>query len=111
MPPGDALVSTGRTESQGLGITEERDRALGPPDAPAAPVVMGNGAHMGRGKLPVGEATTATLEELGRNMAEAVARGEFERARQFTEEAIRLRAGEALTSDDEVLGSIRAPGE
>jgi hypothetical protein len=48
---------------------------------------------MGRGKLPLSETVAAALENLGRRVAEAVARGEFERARQLTEEAIRIRAG------------------
>jgi hypothetical protein len=52
---------------------------------------MGNGAHMGRGKLPSSETMTAALEELGRQVIEAVAKGEFERARQLTEAAIQQR--------------------
>jgi hypothetical protein len=95
MPAAHAPVSTSSTDSQGLGIMEAQDPARGAEDAPAAPSGMGNGAHMGRGQLPVSEAVTAALEELGRRVAEAVARGKFERARQLIEEDIRLRAGEA----------------
>ncbi len=67
---------------------------------------------MGRGKSPGGEASTAVaLEEFGRQVAEAVAMGEFERALQLTEAAIRLRASEAVQSHEDVLAPIRAPGE
>jgi hypothetical protein len=48
----------------------------------------------GREKLPVSEAVAAVLEEMGRQVAEAVARGELQRARELTEEAILLRASE-----------------
>jgi hypothetical protein len=51
---------------------------------------MGNGAHVGRGELLPREAAVA-IEKLAGEIAEAVARGEFERARQLTEAAIRLR--------------------
>ncbi len=94
MTGGESPILTGRTESQGLGITEPEDRALAPPDAPAAPLIMGNGAHMGRGNFPVSEHTANAVQDLGRRIAEAVAAGKFELARTLTEEAIRVRAGE-----------------
>ncbi len=95
MPPADAPDSTGRRASQGLGITEGEYPPPSASGAPAAPVLMGNGAHMGRGKLPVSEVVASVLEDLGRRVAEAVARCEFERARELTEEAIRIRAAQA----------------
>ncbi len=49
---------------------------------------------MGRRKLPVSEIVASALEDLGRRVAEAVACGEFERARELTEEAIRMRAAQ-----------------
>ncbi len=94
MTGGESPILTGRTESQGLGITEPEDRALAPPDAPAAPLIMGNGAHMGRGNFPVSEHTANAVQDLGRRIAEAVAAGKFELARTLTEEAIRVRARE-----------------
>jgi hypothetical protein len=59
----------------------------------------------------VSEAEAAAIEDLGRQMAEAIARGEFERARQLMEQAIRLRAAKAFTPDDVVLGPTRRPAE
>jgi hypothetical protein len=53
---------------------------------------MENGAHMGRGELPVGEADVAALEDVGRQVAEAIARGDFDHARMLTGDAIRQHA-------------------
>ncbi len=103
MPPADAPVSTGRTESQGLGITEAWDPPRPAQDARAAPSGTGNGAHVGRDKLPVSEAVAGALQVLGRQVAEAIASGDFERARKLTEEAIRRRA-ETNTVPDPVHG-------
>ncbi len=50
---------------------------------------------MGREKLPVSEAVADELEKMAGEVAEAVARGEFERARQLTEAAIRLRTADS----------------
>ncbi len=61
---------------------------------------MENGAHMGRGKLPVSE-DVLLLEKLAGEVAEAVARGEFARARALTEEAIQKRAAEQAPSANE----------
>jgi hypothetical protein len=109
MPPGDAPVSTARTESQGLGITEAQNPPPGARAAPSAPSVTGNGAHMGRGRLPVSEAIAAAIEELARQVAEAVGKGEFERARELTEEAIRLGSSAAPSShDDDVRSHLKA---
>ncbi len=47
---------------------------------------------MGRGKLPVSGTIAVALEQLGGQVVDAVARGEFERARELTEAAIRLRS-------------------
>jgi hypothetical protein len=58
---------------------------------------------MGRGNLPEGETGSAALEELGSHVAEAVARGEFDRARLLTEAAIRLRTAERSTSEENLL--------
>jgi hypothetical protein len=99
-----APLSTGRTESQGLGITEAQDLPPGAQGAPSAPPGMGNGAHMGRGKLPVNVCDAAALEELGRQVAEAIALGQFDRARELTEEGIRLRAT-AGSARDPVRGA------
>ena len=55
---------------------------------------------MGRGKLPVSGTIAAALEQLGRQVADAVARGEFERARELTETAIRLRSTGAPAPGD-----------
>lgn len=103
MPPAAAPVPTGRTDSQGLGITEEQDAPLGAQRSPAASGGMGNGAHMGRGRLPEGETGSAALEEFGRQVAAAVARGDFDRARQLTEASIRLRTAERSTSEENLL--------
>ena len=111
MPPADARVSTGRTESQGFGITEARNPPRAAQDAPSAPPGMGNGAHMGRGKLPSSEGILDALEELGRQVAAAVARGEFERARQLTEAAIRLRTAEPSTSEQNLLAKCLVPSD
>jgi hypothetical protein len=46
---------------------------------------------MGRGNLPLSETETAALEELGHQVAEAIVRGEFEKARELTEAGIQLR--------------------
>jgi hypothetical protein len=51
--------------------------------------------------LPISEAVAAELEKMGRQVAEAVARGELQRARELTEEAILLRASEAPLPDDD----------
>jgi hypothetical protein len=61
---------------------------------------------MGRGKLPVSERVAFALERLGREVAEAVAKGEFGHARVLTEEAIRLRAGESVSPDED---PVRGP--
>ncbi len=58
---------------------------------------------MGRGALPVSEAVAGALQVLGRQVAEAIASGDFERARKLTEEAIRRRA-ETNTVPDPVHG-------
>jgi hypothetical protein len=89
--PGGAADVTGRTDSQGLENTEALEGRDGAPDALGAPGLTGNGAHMGRGNLPESEIQATTLEELGRQVAEAIARGEFDRARELTEEGIRQR--------------------
>jgi hypothetical protein len=92
MPPGEAPILTGRTESQGLGITEADVPALAPRGASAAPLLTQNGAHMGRGMLPVSDRVATALGHLGRQVADAVVEGDFERARELTEAAIQLRA-------------------
>jgi hypothetical protein len=98
MPLADAPVSTGRTESQGLGITEPLDPALGTSGAPAVPRGIGNVAPVGRGGGgAVGVADE--LLELGTRIAEAISRGEFERARELTEEAIQAHAAGWLLPD------------
>lgn len=66
---------------------------------------------MGREKVPVSEVVASMLEDLGRRVAKAVARGEFERARQLTEEAILLRVSEAPPPNDDALGSGHWPSE
>jgi hypothetical protein len=99
MTPSDAPVSTGRTESQRLGITGAQDPPPAAQGAQSAPPGTGNGAHMGRGRLPESEGEAAALDELGRQVAEAVARGEFQRARELTEDAIRRRAATAASRD------------
>jgi hypothetical protein len=66
---------------------------------------------MGRGKLPISEAIAIALEELGRQVVQAVARGEFQRARELTEEAILLRASEVPLPDDDALAPGRWPSE
>jgi predicted translin family RNA/ssDNA-binding protein len=38
------------------------------------------------------EITATTIGELGRQVAEAIARGDFDRARELTEEGIQLRS-------------------
>jgi hypothetical protein len=108
MTLGETPVCTDRTGSQGLGITGAQDPGVAPTGAPAAPFLTGNGAHMGREKLPISEGVLAALEYLGRLVAEAVARGEFEHARALTEEAIRRRAGEASSPDS---APAREPAE
>ncbi len=57
------------------------------------------------------EAITAALEELGSQVAEAVARGEFERARQLTEAAIQLRTAESLISEENLLPKCPRPSD
>jgi hypothetical protein len=51
--------------------------------------------------LPDSECCDSALQELARRIAEAVGAGEFEAARELTEEAIRVRAGatESATAD------------
>ncbi len=100
MPPADAPGSTGRTESQGLGIAEAQDPPPGALGALAASGGIENGAHMGRGTLPVSGVIAAALEQLGRQVAEAIARGEFGLARELTEAAIQLRSTGAPTPGD-----------
>jgi hypothetical protein len=55
---------------------------------------------MGRETLPVSESGVAALEDLGRRVAEAIARGDFDRARQLTEAAMQLRTAEPATSEE-----------
>jgi hypothetical protein len=88
MPQADAPVSTGRTDSQGLGITEAHNPALAPLGAPAAPSLMENGARMGRGR-PEDE-THAALAALGGRLAAAVADKDLALAAHLMEEARRL---------------------
>jgi hypothetical protein len=93
MAAGEAPVSTGHTESQGLGITEAEVLAPGPWCAPAAPLLTGNGAHMGRGQLPEREtASVVAIQEVAQRIAEAIATAEFDRARALMEDAIRRRS-------------------
>lgn len=73
MPAADAPGSTGRTESQGLGITGAPDAPWGAQGAPAAWVAWKMGRIWGA-ELPRSEAITVVLEELGSQIAEAVAR-------------------------------------
>ena len=100
MPPADAPCPTGRTESQGIGITEAQDPPPGAQDAPVASGGMEDGTHMGRGKLPVSATIAVALEQQGRQVADAVARREFEWARELTEAAIRLRSTGAPAPGD-----------
>lgn len=88
----EAPLCTARTESQGIGITGALDPAVTPLDAPAAPSSMGNGAHMGRGPTHA-DLPDGAVRELTDAIAEAIARGDDEGARELVEQAIRTRAG------------------
>ena len=88
MADGEAPVPTGRTASQGVGITEAEDPALAPRGAPDTPLLMGNGAHMGRGR-PECE-RHAAMVALAARIAQAVAAEDFALATRILAEAWRL---------------------
>ncbi len=47
---------------------------------------------MGRGIVPVSEVAGAAIQDLARQVAEAIVAGDFETARTLTEDAIRATA-------------------
>ncbi len=87
--PTGAPDDTGRTDSQGLGITEAPAPAPPPRGAPAAPPPTENGAHMGRGvPIPGVSGPRRPLDDL---VLEAVLRGDLALALRLLEEAIKGR--------------------
>lgn len=66
--------------------------------------------RMGRGELSFSEVAIAVLEHFGHEMAEAIERGEFHRARALTEQAIGIRAGEPISACRDRPTSSRVGG-
>jgi hypothetical protein len=92
MPYGEAPLRTARTETQATETSAPRDLASHALGAPGAPSSMDYGAPVGR-EVQVRSAIQSSLGEYAKLVAEAVARGDFEHARELIDEAVRIGPG------------------
>ncbi len=89
MTSGAAPAHTVRTETQAPGIPAPQDLVPDPLGALNAPGAMDNGAPVGR-EVQLPNAIASSLEAFAKLVGEAVARGDFEGARELIDEAARV---------------------
>ncbi len=86
MTPGEASVCTGRTETQAAEIPAPRESLPDAVDALCTRASMDYGAPVGR-EVQLPSAVASCLEVFAKLVGKAVARGDFERARELIDEA------------------------